>query len=105
MLVSLLANPSRLDGGRQGAQIGLRRRAAKVWPKNRRSLALLKGTARLRVHNATVYEYLAKHGELGVVFNRFMTAQSKLHNAVIVDLYDFSGVRAVVTSAEVMVVR
>jgi O-methyltransferase len=49
-----------------------------------------------RVHNATVYEYLAKHAELGVVFNRFMTAQSNLHNAAIVDSYDFSGVRTVV---------
>ena len=27
LLVSLLANPSRLDGGRQGAQVGLRRQS------------------------------------------------------------------------------
>jgi hypothetical protein len=49
-----------------------------------------------QVHNATVYEYLAKHAELGAVFNRFMTAQSRMHNAAIVDAYDFSGVRTLV---------
>lgn len=48
------------------------------------------------VHGATVYEYLAKHAELGAVFNRFMTAQSQLQNEAIVDAYDFSGVRTLV---------
>jgi hypothetical protein len=48
------------------------------------------------VHSATVYEYLAKHAELGAVFNRFMTAQSQLQNEAIVDAYDFSGVRTLV---------
>jgi hypothetical protein len=49
-----------------------------------------------QVHSATIYEYLARHAELGATFNRFMTAQSKLHNDAIVDSYDFSGVRTVV---------
>ena len=49
-----------------------------------------------QVHNATVYEYLATHADLGVVFNRFMTAQSHLHNAAIADAYDFSDVRTLV---------
>jgi hypothetical protein len=48
------------------------------------------------LHHATVYEYLAEHAELGAVFNRFMTAQSNLHNAAVVDAYDFSGVRMLV---------
>src|SRR5882672_4106773 len=30
LLVSLLANPSRLDGGRQGAQVGLRRQVGQI---------------------------------------------------------------------------
>jgi hypothetical protein len=30
LLVSLLANPSRLDGGRQGAQVGLRRQVGEI---------------------------------------------------------------------------
>ena len=59
-----------------------------------------------KVHNATVYEYLAKHAELGVVFNRFMTAQSNLHNAAIVELnttFPVSGQSS--TSAEGMALR
>jgi hypothetical protein len=48
------------------------------------------------LHNATVYQYLAKHPELGAVFNRYMTTQSNLHNAAIVDAYDFSRVRTLV---------
>jgi hypothetical protein len=30
LLVSLLANPSRLDGGRQGAQVSLRRQVSEI---------------------------------------------------------------------------
>ena len=48
------------------------------------------------LHNARVYEYLAKHPELGAVFNRYMTTQSNLHNAAIIDAYDFSRVRTLV---------
>ena len=48
------------------------------------------------LHDATVYEYLAKNPELGAVFNRYMTTQSNLHNAAIVDAYDFSEVRTLV---------
>jgi hypothetical protein len=59
--------------------------------------ALRSGTPSFpQVHNATVYEYLAKHDELGSVFNRFMTAQSKLHNDAIVDAYSFSDVQTLV---------
>jgi O-methyltransferase domain len=49
-----------------------------------------------QLHHATIYEYLAEHAQLGAVFNRFMTAQSNLHNAAIADAYDFSGVRMLV---------
>ena len=45
-----------------------------------------------QLHNATLYQYLSEHAELGTVFNRFMTAQSNLHNAAIADAYDFSKV-------------
>ena len=31
LLVSLLANPSRLDGGRQGAQVNLRRQIGEIY--------------------------------------------------------------------------
>ena len=50
----------------------------------------------VRLHDATVYEYLAKNPELGAVFNRYMTTQSNLHNAAIVDACDFSEVRTLV---------
>jgi hypothetical protein len=50
----------------------------------------------VKLHNATVYEYLAEHPEPVAVFNRFMTTQSNLHNAAIVDAYDFSGIRTLV---------
>jgi len=50
----------------------------------------------VELHNATVYQYLAKHPELAAVFNRYMTAQSNLHNAAVVDAYDFSGIRTLV---------
>jgi O-methyltransferase domain len=48
------------------------------------------------LYDATIFQYLAEHGDLATVFNRFMTAQSNLHNAAIVDAYDFTGVRTVV---------
>ena len=44
----------------------------------------------------TLYEYLAEHAELAAVFNRYMTGQSNLHNAAIVDAYNFSGIRTLV---------
>lgn len=47
-------------------------------------------------NGATIYQYLATHQALGAVFNRFMSAQSKLHNAAIVDAYDFSGIETLV---------
>jgi hypothetical protein len=49
-----------------------------------------------RLHNATMYEFLAGHGDLEAVFNRFMSAQSNLHNAAIVDAYDFSKIQVLV---------
>lgn len=47
-------------------------------------------------NGATIYQYLADHQDLGAVFNRFMSAQSRLHNAAIVDAYDFSGIETLV---------
>jgi hypothetical protein len=47
-------------------------------------------------NGAAIYQYLATHQDLGAVFNRFMSAQSKLHNAAIVDAYDFSGIETLV---------
>jgi O-methyltransferase domain len=48
------------------------------------------------LHGATVYQYLPRHPDLWAVFNTYMTTQSQLHNAAIVDAYDFSGVRTLV---------
>lgn len=50
----------------------------------------------VKLHNRTVYGYLAEHPELAVVFNGFMTTQSNLHNAAIVDAYDFSSIQTLV---------
>jgi hypothetical protein len=50
----------------------------------------------VKLYNTTVYEYLADHPESAAVFHNFMTAQSNLHNAAIVDAYDFSGIRTLV---------
>jgi hypothetical protein len=49
-----------------------------------------------QLHGTSVYQYLADHAELGAIFNRFMTSQSKLHNDAIVEAYDFSGVQTLV---------
>jgi hypothetical protein len=48
------------------------------------------------LHNATIYQYLPQHPDLWAVFNSYMTTQSKLHNAAIVDAYDFSGLQTLV---------
>jgi O-methyltransferase domain len=45
----------------------------------------------MSVNKSPLFSYLAEHPEAGAVFNRFMTAQSNLHNAAIVANYDFSG--------------
>jgi hypothetical protein len=45
-----------------------------------------------QVHGATLWQYLAGHSEIAAIFNRFMTVQSQLHNATIVESYDFSKV-------------
>jgi hypothetical protein len=50
----------------------------------------------VKLHNTTVYQYLADHPAAAAVFNRFMATQSNLHNAAIVDAYDFSGIRTLV---------
>ena len=47
-------------------------------------------------NGATIYQYLARHADLGGVFDRFMSAQSNLHNAAIIDAYDFSGIETLV---------
>jgi hypothetical protein len=43
-----------------------------------------------------LFTYLAEHPEAGAVFNRFMTAQSNLHNAAIIASYDFSEAQTLV---------
>jgi hypothetical protein len=50
----------------------------------------------VKLHNATVFKYLADHPAEAASFNRFMTTQSNLHNAAIVDAYDFSGIKTLV---------
>jgi tRNA A58 N-methylase Trm61 len=49
-----------------------------------------------RRKTASIYHYIAEHEDLGAVFNRFMSAQSNLHNAAIVDAFDFSGVQRLI---------
>jgi len=49
-----------------------------------------------RLHGAPIYHYLAEHEDSGAVFNRFMSAQSNLHNAAIVDAFDFSGIQTLI---------
>jgi hypothetical protein len=50
----------------------------------------------VRLHDATIYEWLARDPKLGSVFHGFMTTQSKMHNVAIVDAYDFSDIRTIV---------
>src|SRR5262249_4775699 len=57
-----------------------------------------------QVHDATLWQYLAQHPEIGAIFHRFMTAQSRLHNAALVESYDFSA-KPSSTSAAVMAAR
>jgi hypothetical protein len=49
-----------------------------------------------RMHDATIYEWLARDPEMRSVFHRFMTSQSNGHNAAILDAYDFSDIRTIV---------
>ena len=49
-----------------------------------------------RLYDASLYQYLTEHVDLGAVFNRFMTAQSNLHNAAVVEAYDFSGIQKLI---------
>ena len=49
-----------------------------------------------QLYHSTMYQYLTQHAELGAAFNRFMTAQSELHNAAVVDAYDFSGIQILI---------
>lgn len=48
------------------------------------------------VNKMPLFSYLAEHPEAGAIFNRFMTAQSNLQNAAIVENYDFSETRTLV---------
>lgn len=41
-------------------------------------------------HGMPTYQYLARHPELGALFDRWMTRQSEQHNAALVAAYDFS---------------
>ncbi len=47
------------------------------------------------VHGAPIWQYLTTHGQLGELFNSWMTRQSHLHNAALVGAYDFSPFRLV----------
>jgi hypothetical protein len=66
------------------------------------SFGALLGTLRsgdsafVKLHGATIYEWLARDPDLGSVFHGFMTSQSNMHNAALVDAYDFSGIRKIV---------
>jgi hypothetical protein len=48
------------------------------------------------VNSRPLFNYLAEQPELGTIFNRFMTAQSKSQNAAITASYDFSWADTVV---------
>lgn len=50
----------------------------------------------ISLNKSPLFNYLAEHPEAGAVFNRFMTVQSNLQNAAIVENYDFSAVRTLV---------
>lgn len=41
------------------------------------------------VHGASIWQMIARDLEMGDIFDRFMTAQSQLHNAAIIESYDF----------------
>lgn len=49
-----------------------------------------------RLYDKPIFEFLAGDAELGATFNRYMTAQSNLHNAAIVEAYDFQPVRTLI---------
>jgi hypothetical protein len=49
-----------------------------------------------KLYDESIYQYLAENADLAAVFNSFMTAQSVLHNAAIVEAYDFSGIRTII---------
>jgi hypothetical protein len=46
-------------------------------------------------HGLSTYDYLETYPELASVFNRWMTQQSRQHNAVVVEAFDFSPYRTV----------
>jgi hypothetical protein len=48
------------------------------------------------VNKGPLFNYLAEYPEVGSIFNRFMTMQSKMQNAAIIASYDFSGAQTVV---------
>lgn len=49
-----------------------------------------------QVHEATLWQYLAGHSEIAAIFNRFMTVQSQIQNAAIIESYDFSNVAVLI---------
>jgi hypothetical protein len=62
----------------------------KVWGGLRNSV--LTGDAAFpRAHGASMWDFLAKHPDLGGAFNRWMTRQSDQQNKALVESYDFSG--------------
>jgi O-methyltransferase len=48
------------------------------------------------LHEKTIYGYLGEHSALRAVFHDFMTTQSMMHNAALVEAYDFSGIGTIV---------
>lgn len=48
-----------------------------------------------RRHGMALWDYMAKHPELGAPFDRWMSRQSDQHNAAILGSYDFSPLRTV----------
>jgi hypothetical protein len=48
------------------------------------------------VHDAAFYDFVSRHQNVGVPFNRYMTKTSEQHNAAILEGYDFSPLRTLV---------
>lgn len=49
-----------------------------------------------KLYETNMFRYFAAHADLAVVFNRFMSMQSKQHNDALLEAYDFSGVQTLV---------
>jgi hypothetical protein len=47
------------------------------------------------VHGMPFYEYASHHPDIGAPFNRYMSKMSEMHNAAILESYDFSDIRKI----------